>query len=190
VKRGRQGDKLPEALKEAIRQMYAIEPNKAFIAREMGLHYSTVCRILNHEDPEVARERRREAMSKLAGTITDNAQNLAEDIGRVPEDATFMQKATAFGIQVDKLEKLDRRLDEQYKDDKFESGQPALPENVEQLAGMIRNDLKALSGLIGYKLDPGEDPAEAVKTLTEKIKVVEAEVTKVDDLYPEGKSDA
>lgn len=185
---GYQGQKLPKHVEEAVRQMYAVEPNKSLIARTLHLNLSTVYRILKKEDPEIQRERRREAMGKLASKLTDNALTLADEVAKIPEDATYMQKATSLGIQVDKIEKLDKRLDEQHKDDKLESGEMfQLPTDVESLAGLIRNDLREIGSMLGYALIRG---TEGLLKDTSKAPVfVDAEITSINDLDP-GESDA
>jgi hypothetical protein len=185
---GYQGQKLPEHVKEAIKQMYAVEPNKSLVARTLNVNLSTVYRVLKQEDPEIQREKRREAMGKAAQKLAKNAEVLIDDISTPPEDATYMQKATVMGITVDKWEKLDKRLDDQQKDDKVESGDMfQLPTDVEALAGLIRNDLREIGGMLGYALIKGTE--NLVKEKPEEPVLVEAEIITIDDLDP-GATDA
>lgn len=178
-KKSYQGAKLPEHIIEGIKQMYALEGNKAAVARAFNVNLSTVYRVLGREDPETARERRAEALGKLASKASEKAQALIDNL-EPPEDATYMQKATAFGIIVDKVEKLDKRLDEKHRLDQFDAGEVlALPEDVEAVKGMIRNDLKELAVFIGLKF---ADLAKLPEP--ELAKIVEAEVTKLSDMDP------
>ena len=178
AKSGYQGQKLPADVIEGIKQMYALEGNKSLVARRFNVNLSTVYRVLGKEDPEVARENRREALGKLASKLSENALNLVEDVADIPEDATWYQKQIAMGITVDKVEKVDKRLDEKYRTDQIDAGEVmAIPEDVEVIKGMIRNDIKELAVFIGMKL------GETDNVPTEDLgRIVEAEVTKLSDL--------
>lgn len=177
------GQKLPEHIVQGIRQMYAVEQNKSLVARAFNVNLSTVYRVLGREDPEIARERRREALGRLAAKLSDNAEKLVDDLSTTPEDASYMQKATVMGITVDKLEKLDKRLDDQHKDDKLEvAGLTAVPNSVEEIQGMLRNDLRFLVGVLGASVLQGLLPKEQRDVVEDDLRVVEAEVKKLGDL--------
>jgi transposase-like protein len=178
--------KYPEHVREAVRQLYAIDQNKSHIARTLGINLSTVYRILKQEDPEVAREKRREALGRLASKAAGKAEDLIDNL-EPPEEATYMQRATGFGILTDKVVALDKRLDDQHKDDKIEAGEMLQPpEDVEALAGLIRNDLREIGSMIGgaftQALEKKVDPVAAAVE-------VEAVVTNLSDLDP-GVADA
>lgn len=176
---GYKGQKLPSDVQEGIRQMFALEGNKSLVARRFNVNLSTVYRVLGKEDPEIARENRREALGKLASKLSENALNLVDDVSAIPEDATWYQKNIAMGITVDKVEKIDKRLDEKYRLDQIDSGEVmAIPEDVEVIKGMIRNDIKELAVFIGMKL--GVDTGNLGDD--DLIKFVEAEVTTLSDL--------
>jgi hypothetical protein len=189
-KRNYQGQKLPDHVAEGIRQMYSMEPNKALVARTFGVNLSTVYKVLGKEDPEVLREKRREAMSKIASKMTDRVVELVDDLAP-PPDASYMQKATATGILTDKVAVLDKRLMEHEQNDKVESGEiNALPENIEALVGIVRNDLKSLTMVLGVKF--GSELLEKVKEVEDSLgtKLVESpEITKLSDFDNPGEFD-
>jgi hypothetical protein len=179
----RQGQPLPAHVVEGIKQMYAAEGNKSLVARAFNVNLSTVYRVLGREDPEIARERRREALGQLASKLSDNALRLADDLSTVPEDASYMQKATVMGITVDKVEKLDKRLDDQHKDDRAEAGElVAMPNSIDEIHGLLRNDLRFLVGVLGASVLQGLVPKEHQDNLTDELQAVEAEVEKLSDL--------
>lgn len=178
-KKSYQGAKLPAHIEEGIKQMYAVENNKAAVARAFNVNISTVYRVLKKEDPEVAREKRTEALGKLATKLSENALKLADDVAEIPENAAWGQKGIMLGIQVDKIEKLDKRLDEKRRLDQVDAGEVlALPEDVESIRGMLRNDLKEIAVFLGLKITTtGEEIEEE-----QLAQIVEAEVTKIADL--------
>jgi len=172
--------------------MYAMEPNKALVARTFGVNMSTVYKVLGKEDPEVIREKRREAMSKIASKMTDRVLELVDDLAP-PEDASYMQKATATGIITDKIAVLDKRLMEHEQNDKIEAGDiNALPENLEALVGLVKNDLKSLTMVLGVRFgDSGlmEKVREVEDTLGAKL-VESPEIRNISDLdNPGGRDD-
>jgi hypothetical protein len=176
---GYQGQKLPSHVREGIKQMYLVEPNKSLIARTFGVNLSTVYRILGKEDPEVVREARQEAMARLASKASKHAEAIIDNL-EVPEDASYLQKMTGFGIAVDKVEKLDKRLDEKQKDARVESGEiMALPDDIESITGLIRNDLRGLSVLLGIQF-AGLPQSRAVDA--EVVEEQAEEVLKLSDL--------
>lgn len=168
---GYKGTKLPAHVVEGIKQMYAVERNKSLIARTFGVNLSTVYRVLGKEDPEVVREARQEALARLASKAAKHAEAIIDNL-EVPADASYLQKMTGFGIATDKATNLDKRLDEKQKDAKVESGEILeLPDSLESLTGLIRNDLRGLSVLLGIQL-------------TDKLNlgpIVDAEVVEEDD---------
>lgn len=182
---GYKGQKLPSHVKEGIKQMFLVEPNKSLIARTFGVNLSTVYRTLGKEDPEVVREKRREAMARVAGKISEHVEQMVDNI-TPPDDASYMQKMTGFGIAVDKLVNLDKRLDEQQKDAKVESGEMlALPEDVESIMGLIRNDMRGLSVLLGVQFaspQARDVEAEIVDAQAEEIlQLADLDVGAADD---------
>jgi len=175
------GSIAPETF-EGIRQMYETEPNKSKIARMFGVSLSTVYKALGKVDPEEQRERRRASMGRIAEKMVSRVETLVDGL-EIPEEATYMQRATVIGILTDKVEKLDKRLEESQKEDDQQAA--PLPETVEALAGILRNEIRALGHIL--HLDEAKPIVQEVKKFVE-AKVVEAEVLSIEDLYGGGGS--
>lgn len=168
---------IPPEVFEGIRLMYETEPNKSKIARMFNVSKSTVYKALGKTDPEEQRERRREAMGRIAGKMTAKIETLMDGLD-VPENATPMQKATIVGILTDKVEKLDKRLEDAEREDEIQAN--PLPETVEALAGVLRNEIRAMGFIL--KLDEAKPIVAEVEKIV-STKIVDAEVLSLDDLY-------
>jgi len=180
-KLGYRGTKLPTHVAEGIKQMYLVEPNKSLIARTFGVNLSTVYRALSKEDPEIVREQRAEAMSRLASKAAAHAEAIIDNL-EVPENASYLQKMTGFGIAVDKVKGLDQRLDEKQRLDKMDAGElVSLPEDLDSINSFIRNDLKSLCQIIGITIDV---PRTGKAALVKQLEAVEAEIVTLSDLDP------
>jgi len=184
---GYKGAALPAHVREGIKQMFMVEPNKSLIARTFGVNLSTVYRVLGKQDPEVVREQRQEAMARLASKAAVHAEKIIDNL-EIPEDASYLQKMTGFGIAVDKVKGLDQRLDEKQRLDRADAGEIiALPEDLDSINSFIRNDLSQLCKIIGITIDVPRPGNKAV--VISQLEAVEAEITKLSDLDP-GASDA
>ena len=173
------------AQQETILQLLSIGHTKSSIARAVGVDRATVYRFLKKQSPDQLRESRREAMEKIASRIT---QHVESQIDRLDPDEkmTYLQRMTGIGIGVDKMAVIDRRIQEH--DDRDTGAGPGalIPNSIEALVGAIRNDLRGgLLTLLQVRLDKDGDTLEdSVRQLETQmgVKLIEAEVTKIEDL--------
>jgi len=183
----KKGDKLlTDIQKETIYQMVAMGYTKKDVAKTLGIDQSTVYRILKLRSPQELVEERKEAMARIAGKIAGHVESIIDKL-EIPENASYVQRMTGMGISVDKFAVLDRRLQE-HEDRETASGPGnLLPNSIEALVGAIRNDLRGggLLTLLQVRLDKdGDTLGESVSKLEDQLgmKLIEAEVTKLEDL--------
>ena len=165
---------------DGIRKMYEDEKNKSKLARMFGVSLTTVYKAIGKEDPTEQNERRREGMAKAADHMQVTIEQLARDLQTVPPNASYQQKAVVLGILSDKVERIDKRLEEAKHEDDV-AAMP-MPETIEALAGALRNDLRSISFV--FNLGVGEDLEKEVRSV-EKVtgqKIIDAEVLSLDDL--------
>jgi predicted transcriptional regulator len=180
------GKQLNDIQKETIHQMVAMGCSKKEVAKTLGIDLSTVYRTMKMRSPQELVESRKEAMERIASKIAGHVETIIDKM-EVPENASYVQRMTGMGISVDKLAVLDRRLQE-HEDRETASGPGnLLPNSIEALVGAIRNDLRGggLLTLLQVRLDKdGETLGESVNKLEDQLgmKLIEAEVTKLEDL--------
>jgi predicted transcriptional regulator len=190
----RQGDHLlNDTQKETIYQMVAMGHTKRSIAKMLGIDESTVYRTLKRRSPQELLEERKEAMARIASKMTAHVEASIDQL-EIPENASYVQRMTGIGIGTDKIAVLDRRLQEH--EDREATGGPGVqvPNSIEALVGAIRNDLRGggLLTLLQVRLDKdGDTLGESVRKLEEElsVKLIEAEVTKLEDLDVGGTGD-
>jgi hypothetical protein len=190
---GYKGAALPDTVREGILQSVAMGNTKKMTAEMFGVDITTVYRVLKKVDPEIQKERRREALAKIAGDVSVKVQQHLETL-EPDGDATYMQRATVTGILTDKLVALDKRISDNEKDEMISEG-TMVPESIEALVGVIKNDLREVSTIVGIKFGNAGSGEEAqLKKLEEElaarmVEIDQDEVRKMDDMYDVGGSD-
>ncbi len=171
----------PQEKIDYIRKMYEDEPNKAKIARMLGVSVRTVYRALGKEDPESQREKRREAMGRITGTMTDRIEALLDSVREIPANASYTQRMVAIGILSDKVEKMDKRMEDSTREDMIAA--LPIPETVEAMAAALRNEIRQVN-LVLQIVPEGPKVIEEARQLEDRTgqKLIEAEFLDIADL--------
>ena len=180
------GKKIPAHVKKSVIDLVAAGQAKTDVARSLNISLRSVYSILGTKSPDKLREQRREKMVEL--------QDKAANIARVAMDmitpdklqeSSPSQLAVIAGINMDKVEKFDRRITENEQEEKSQD-LDMVPDKLEPLLGAIRNMLREFDpSLLGVKFAGERTIKEEVSDLEQKLgsKIVEAEVETLEGFY-------
>ncbi len=165
-----------------IRQMYEQgELNKSKLARIFGVSVHSVYQAIGKEDPASRREKRQEAMGRIAGTMTDRIEALLNSVKEIPKGASYQQRMVAIGILTDKVEKLDKRLEEAKHDDVLAA--LPMPETVEAMAAALRSEIRQVNFILNLVPEGRQIVEDARRIEIETSRpIVDAEVLDISDL--------
>jgi uncharacterized protein with ATP-grasp and redox domains len=169
------GKSLPQETIDGVKKMYEQEPNKNKLARMFGISRRSVFNILGKVDPDEQRERRQEAMGRMADTMAARVEDLLDSVKKIPEKASYQQRMVAIGILTDKIDRIDKRLEESKREDAIAA--LPMPETVEAMAAALRSEIRQVNFILNLTPEGGRMIEEA-RRLEAQIgtPIVDAEV--------------